>query len=901
LGLLLLSVLGPLLQPARAQDWTVAKTIDVGKSPWRAVLTPDGRELYVSNLQDGSVSVIDTATGRPVRPPIEVGESPGTMVASHDGKRVYVLVKDGLAIIDTATKSVVYTNHFVGRTDELALTRDDSRLYMTRVSVGAEGGCNGGVFYLDADDYETNPKLAIRDSGCPIGIAFSSDERQIFVSYQGGGPEVEEYPAHDTVGVYQLPGFQRIAVIKGSEQRPMANVGGQLALSPDGTELWVQGNDACSRPDYPHDGCTTLPGEVVNVVGTSGPNNPGLLKSFGFSIAEMNGRISFSPQGEAFVGGGIYIKEISADNLEAVKHIPIANVGDVAFQPNGQTAYATVTDKNVIAVLVRGQPPGTVVQTNVTSLSLPTVLMTLSTNDNRCGPDGTCYRAPPQEVSSQVGMRGADTLKQCGQPGISSTEFYRCVANAALSSGAPDAVDRALSLEALEETQQYREFTRQEPPPAAVRGGNNAAASQPTPSHAPSVATHNAVNAAQGPDQIITDVTGRLRDPAELEKYLTSVTRQGHPAVALYVNLWGDKSYTVLLTGSGRKTLREDDFDGKPVDKKTLDAKVKEFRALLDNPCAGAGDPQRVAEELYDILIGKRGEPGNLSDALDAIRKLAPQQGLTLVWVLDDDVRYIPMAALYDGDNKMYIAKMYSSVLAAGSSEGSPEVNLVPLVNVPNELTAVFSDTGKTGRIPATILLNHGGRIPGSDEASSEFTRFSLSQGLQQLESGNANHTLIVHIASHFVLGNDDATTFLLLGDGSKLRLSDFDNEENRISFTGIDLVTLSACLTAYKGEREGFPGLAYLTEQGGANAVLASLWEVDDASTSQLMQSFYAGLQKKLWKAEALQSAEVALLDGPAQNFRFRPQAGDNTQGCWTSHKHPRFWAPFVLIGDWH
>lgn len=104
------------------------------------------------------------------------------------------------------------------------------------------------------------------------------------------------------------------------------------------------------------------------------------------------------------------------------------------------------------------------------------------------------------------------------------------------------------------------------------------------------------------------------------------------------------------------------------------------------------------------------------------------------------------------------------------------------------------------------------------------------------------------------------------------------------------DLVTLSACQTGlgsgYFAEvpaGDDFVGLTRAFLYAGSTAVLATLWEVDDASTLALMKSFYGGLRQAAGtedKATALALAQRALL------------ASDE-------YKHPYFWAPFVLVGE--
>ena len=97
------------------------------------------------------------------------------------------------------------------------------------------------------------------------------------------------------------------------------------------------------------------------------------------------------------------------------------------------------------------------------------------------------------------------------------------------------------------------------------------------------------------------------------------------------------------------------------------------------------------------------------------------------------------------------------------------------------------------------------------------------------------------------------------------------------------DLVTLSAC-EANLGENvrgEGLIGLTRAFQYAGAKSVVVSLWAVEDESTALLMTAFYRELQKGTDKDVALQRALVTL----------------RAQQTW---RHPFYWAPFVLVGDW-
>lgn len=106
------------------------------------------------------------------------------------------------------------------------------------------------------------------------------------------------------------------------------------------------------------------------------------------------------------------------------------------------------------------------------------------------------------------------------------------------------------------------------------------------------------------------------------------------------------------------------------------------------------------------------------------------------------------------------------------------------------------------------------------------------------------------------------------------------------------NLVTLSACESGVSDRRPGdeLIGLTRSLIFAGTPSVVASLWSVNDMSTGALMEDFYRSLlgsgrgsvsEPMLTKAQALQAAQLHVMK--AQNFR-----------------HPYYWAPFILVGDW-
>lgn len=299
-----------------------------------------------------------------------------------------------------------------------------------------------------------------------------------------------------------------------------------------------------------------------------------------------------------------------------------------------------------------------------------------------------------------------------------------------------------------------------------------------------------------------------------------------------------------------------------PLKANRLKDEVNEFRFELETSEATYFLP--YAKRLYHWLIAP------LKDSLTA-------QGVeTLIIVPDGVLRTIPLAALHDG--KQFLISTYAivtiprlvltetksnhrnhrKILLSGLSTSI--AGYPALSNVVDEITGI-SKLYK--RQNTTQLLNQ------------DFTIAQFSNALK------TNIYSILHIASHGQFDSDPQKTFLLAYDDkltmnqleALIRLSERRQEP-------MELLTLSACQTAV-GNDQAALGLAGIALKAGARSALASLWFIDDKATTRLMKTFYQQLQKGLSKAKALQTAQMDLL----KHYRYR---------------HPAYWAPFLLIGNW-
>lgn len=121
--------------------------------------------------------------------------------------------------------------------------------------------------------------------------------------------------------------------------------------------------------------------------------------------------------------------------------------------------------------------------------------------------------------------------------------------------------------------------------------------------------------------------------------------------------------------------------------------------------------------------------------------------------------------------------------------------------------------------------------------------------------------------------------------------------EVQMLDLSGVEMVTLSACQTAMglQAVGEGTLGLHRAFHLAGVRTTVASLWNVPDEATQQLMIDFYDGLwSKKLSRGEALRQAQLAMLREGSKKL---PGVKAEYRGA---RLPPFCWAAFELSGDW-
>jgi CHAT domain-containing protein len=292
-------------------------------------------------------------------------------------------------------------------------------------------------------------------------------------------------------------------------------------------------------------------------------------------------------------------------------------------------------------------------------------------------------------------------------------------------------------------------------------------------------------------------------------------------------------------------------------------ANLREF--LLD--VTRTSQVKEQSQQLYDWLI----RPAEVELANSGIK--------TLVFILDGSLRNIPMAVLYDQQQKKYLVEKYAIALTPGLQLIDPKPLQPRHLDL---LTAGVSEKRQVeGREFAPLknvvreLQRIQSEVPKSEELFNQaFTQTNLQNQLQSAPFS------VVHLATHGEFSSNAEETFILAWD-TLLKVKDLDNllrqsDQNRSS--PIELLVLSACKTA-EGDKRAALGLAGVAVRAGARSTLATLWSVDDESTTELMSQFYRELKTGTTKAEALQRAQLAVF---------------------ANEKRPYFWSPYVMVGNW-
>lgn len=353
---------------------------------------------------------------------------------------------------------------------------------------------------------------------------------------------------------------------------------------------------------------------------------------------------------------------------------------------------------------------------------------------------------------------------------------------------------------------------------------------------------------------------------AELENFFREACLEARPtqletvdphAAAIYPIILSDRLEVIL--GVPGQPLRH---YSTPISREQFQQTLSRFRQSLSLSFSRSEQLQ-LYQQLYDWLI--RPAEADLHQA----------QIETLVFILDGELRNLPMAVLHDGDR--YLIERYSLAIAPGLQLLEPR----PLDN--RRLQAVVGglSEARDGFAALPGVESEIQRISSSIDTdvrlNESFTIDATRDALSRTDSP------VLHLATHGQFSSNAEDTFILTWNGSLnvKELGQLLQRRDEQRFGALELLVLSACQTAM-GDDRALLGLAGLAVRSGARSTVATLWAVRDRATADVMAEFYHQLaQPGMSKAKALQQAQLSLLRQP-------------------DYERPFFWSAFILVGNW-
>jgi tetratricopeptide (TPR) repeat protein len=396
--------------------------------------------------------------------------------------------------------------------------------------------------------------------------------------------------------------------------------------------------------------------------------------------------------------------------------------------------------------------------------------------------------------------------------------------------------------------------------------------------------------------RIISDISSIKRPPvsSQLPRNLSLSevqARLANESSAILEYFIGEKrSYAILISLHYAELYS---FPGRAA----LENSLKGYIKWLSTPPGGQFDGNRAAERIAgELLIPLQGGNSVGINALtvipDGILNYLPFEALRVPdsnghsFLLEKyTVSYAPsMSALQFLRSRQHLASSSKDFLAFGAPIPPEMGHPVDFAN------GLEEDLWRRPYIDRNVALTP---LPFSkteiDRAGKVFPAHKMDVYLGDQASETVlkrtplSEYRILHFACHAILDdNVPLRSALVLARGDDRDEDGFLQVREIYSLkTDAELVVLSACQTG-NGSLERGEGLVGLTRgffQAGAHSIVSSLWAINDRSTADFMEDFYAALARGQDKSSALRAAKLAVLK--------------------SSRAHPFYWAAFILSGD--
>lgn len=300
---------------------------------------------------------------------------------------------------------------------------------------------------------------------------------------------------------------------------------------------------------------------------------------------------------------------------------------------------------------------------------------------------------------------------------------------------------------------------------------------------------------------------------------------------------------------------------------------IKSVHRMLGDPKSDVVALSKASYKLYASLVAPF---------------MTSEEKKRLIIISDGLLNYIPFSALNTSAEELSYLTEHHAVSYANSAtllaqlKEQQSKNVKLLAFAPSfEGAQVKHDPSRGNLLPLPHNKREVEQILGSFKGRSFLNK---NASLQNFTSQLSNFGML-HLATHAVF-DDESPEY------SYLAFSNVDKEEDLLYVSDLynlqidaNLVTLSACESGV-GELkrgEGFMSLARGFFYSGASSIASTLWKINDASTTDLMDSFYKNLAAGKAKDMALQKSQIDFLNANRQN----------------NLSHPYYWSAFVISGN--
>jgi CHAT domain-containing protein len=338
-----------------------------------------------------------------------------------------------------------------------------------------------------------------------------------------------------------------------------------------------------------------------------------------------------------------------------------------------------------------------------------------------------------------------------------------------------------------------------------------------------------------------------------------------------------------------------------------IESSIEVFRKEIQRPVSSVKGEQ-ASEKLYDWLIRPIEDHLQLDTSMNKVA-LTPEnverqdEVKTLVFVLDGSLRKIPIAALYDSQQRQYLVQKYVVAI-------SPSLKL-PAYKQQKNLKLLLAGQSQDPQTDGfSSLPNIGGKDGEIDKIETILKKSKIKSfsrlvdtdlNAEKLEDAiKSSAYTVVHLAMHGQFKPDLRDAFLIPAPREKMTFTNLEKILRIRNRDAIELLVFSACETA-GGNNRVVLGLSGLTIRSGVRNAVGTLWNVDDTSTSKLMGYFYQDLLHKsdgrpnfsntaqddvITVAKALRQAQITLIDEKISGIPIYS---------------PFHWAPFISVGNWN